>query len=188
MKNNVIQIIIMSIILNVAHAGSLYDEEVYSSLVSDHIARNIGDSLTVLIYESTTASATANTDTSRSTDVSASVLGNSGTEGRRLGLESDFNGSGGVNRKGNLLASITARVIDIEDNGEMLIEGKQLIEMNEDKQTINLTGRLRQTDIGPNNTVISTRLSDAKISYMSEGVLADQQKPGWISRFFNWIF
>ncbi len=188
MNKMLYQITFMLMISTTAHAASLYDEEQYVSLVSDHIARQIGDSLTVVIYESTAASASANTDTSRSTDVGASVVDNNGPESRGLALDSDFNGSGGVNRKGKMLASITARVVGIDENGELLIEGKQYIEMNEDKQTISLSGRLRRSDIGPNNTVISTRLSDANISYLSEGTLADQQKPGWISRFFNWIF
>ena len=188
MKINMYRIVFLMLLSSLVQAADLYDEESYVSLVSDRIARNIGDSITVLIYETTAASASANTDTSRNTNIGGSVVDSGGPESRRLGLNSDFNGSGGVNRKGNLLASITARVVDIDESGELLVEGKQFIEMNEDKQTITLSGRLRQSDIGANNTVISTRLSDAKISYLAEGTLADQQKPGWITRLFNWIF
>ena len=188
MKINWYWMVCLMMLAPVTQAGGLYDEEAYVSLVSDHIAKHIGDSITVLIYETTAASATANTDTSRNTAVSGNVVDTGGPDSRKLGLGSDFSGSGGVNRKGKLLASITARVVDIDDSGELLVEGKQFIEMNEDKQTITLSGRLRQSDIGANNTVISTRLSDARISYLSEGTLADQQKPGWITRLFNWIF
>jgi flagellar L-ring protein precursor FlgH len=148
----------------------------------------VGDSITVLIYESTTASASANADTSKETAVAVGVVDTTAPENRSLGIESTFNGGGDLSRSGNLLARITATIIEITDNGELVVSGEQYIELNEDKQTITLSGRLRKEDIGPNNTVISTRLSDAKIKYMAEGALADRQKPGWITRFFNWIY
>ena len=171
-----------------ATATSLYSDEDYSSLVSDRIARKVGDSITVLIYESTTASASANADTSKETGVAVGVVDTTAPENRSLGIESTFNGGGDLNRSGNLLARITATIVEITDNGELVVAGEQYIELNEDKQTITLSGRLRKEDIGPNNTVISTRLSDAKIKYLAEGTLADRQKPGWITRFFNWIY
>lgn len=181
-------IFIMLIFISQAGATSLYSEDEYASLVSDRIARKIGDNVTVLIYESTTASASASADTNKETSVAAGVVGANGPENRSLGIESTFNGGGDLNRSGNLLARITATVTDITENGELVIEGSQFIELNDDKQTISLKGRLRKEDIGPNNTVISTRLSDAKIKYLAEGTLADRQKPGWITRFFNWIY
>jgi flagellar L-ring protein FlgH len=172
-----------------SYATSMYSESNYVSLVSDKVARNIGDGVTVLIYESASASASNNTETNRKTDVKVGVVdANQNPDNRSIGIDSNFNGGGDLNRTGNLLAKITARIKEIDDNGEMLIEGQQFIELNDDKQTITLSGRIRKEDIGPNNTVVSTRLSDAKIKYLTEGTLADRQKPGWITRFFDWIF
>lgn len=171
-----------------ANATSLYDRDQYVSLVSDRVAKRIGDNVTVLIYETTSASASANSDTQKEMAASVGVVDTTEPEQRALGIESSFNGGGDVNRSGNLLARITATVIDITDNGELVVKGSQHIEMNEDEQTISLEGRLRPEDIGPNNTVLSTRLSDAEIRYLAEGALADRQKPGWLTRFFNWIF
>jgi flagellar L-ring protein FlgH len=190
MKNaakNGLKIILFFCMAN-AFATSLYTENKYVSMIGDRVAKNVGDNLTVLIYEKTSASADADTKTSEVTDVSLSGADNEGAERRAIGLGTAYKGSGGVSRAGNLLASITATVVEVNDNGELLIEGNQFIELNEDKQTITLKGRLRIEDIGKNNTVISSRLSDAKITYLAEGTLADRQKPGWLSRFFNWIF
>lgn len=171
-----------------AQATSMYSESTFKSLVSDHIAGQVGDSVTILIYETATASASNNTDTSRKTDFGISSKDNINTNSAGLNVDSRFNGGGDVNRTGNLLAKITARVTRIEENGEMLIEGQQYIELNEDKQTISLTGRIRKEDIEFNNTVVSTRIADAKIKYITEGALADRQKPGWITRVFDWLF
>lgn len=184
----ILQILIFMSVTGLVQATSLYNEDEYSSLVSDRIAKQVGDSVTVLIYETTTASASANADTSKETAVAAGVVDTQGPENRSLGIESTFNGGGDLSRSGKLLARITATIVEVTENGELRIEGQQYIELNEDKQTIALSGRLRKEDIGPNNTVISTRLSDAKIKYLAEGTLADRQKPGWITRFFNWIY
>jgi len=184
----IIQILIFMAVTGLVQATSLYNDEEYSSLVSDRVARQVGDSVTVLIYESTTASASANADTSKATDVSVGVVDTNAPDNRALSIDSSFNGGGDLARSGKLLARITATIVEVAENGELKIEGKQYIEMNEDKQTISLSGRLRKEDIGPNNTVISTRLSDATIKYLAEGTLADRQKPGWITRFFNWIY
>jgi flagellar L-ring protein precursor FlgH len=188
MKKILLGFFLMVLLAGQSAATSLYEESEYTSLVSDRIARKVGDNVTILIYESTAASASANADTQKETGVAVGVVDTTEPENRSLGIESTFAGGGDLTRSGNMLARITATVVSIGENGELRIEGQQHIEMNEDIQTIELSGTLRQEDIGPNNTVISTRLSDAKIKYLAEGTLADRQKPGWITRFFNWIY
>ncbi len=47
---------------------------------------------------------------------------------------------------------------------------------------------MRPEDISSDNTVISTRIADAKIKYIGDGLLSDREKPGILTRFFNWLF
>ena len=170
------------------YATSLFRENTYKSIVGDHIATKVGDSITVLIYEKASAGADSQLDAHKSTDLSIGLTDSTGSERRGISLGSGYDGGGGITRAGNLLASITARVTEIDTNGEMKIEGNQQIVLNEDTQTISLLGYIRREDIGADNTIASTRLSNASISYVAEGTLADRQSPGWLTRVFHWIF
>jgi flagellar L-ring protein precursor FlgH len=72
--------------------------------------------------------------------------------------------------------------------GDMFVQGQQLIEFNDETQFINIEGTVRPEDISPDNTVLSTRIADAKITYKGDGLLGKQQKPGFFSKLMGWIF
>lgn len=170
-----------------AEAESLYNAERYRSLVSDRRALQKGDPLTVLIYETSSAQASAGTTTDRSTGISLSVKGNSNTQSGGLDASTQFDGSGRIQRSGKLLAQLTVRVLDMEPNGLLVVGGDQNILINGEKQEIKIKGRIRSSDIGENNTVPSTKLADAEISYIGDGILGDHQRPGLISRILVWL-
>ena len=176
------------IFLTPISAGSLFNESRYQSLVQDHRAYAVGDSLTVLIYEQASAVSSADTDTSKDMDFAGRARGNNTDRAASLELSSNFSGGGSVSRTGNLVASISVTVTEIQSNGEMRISGEQLIYLNEEQQRIEVSGRIRPDDISVNNTVSSTRLADARIDYIGEGLLGGRQKPGIITRVFNWLF
>jgi flagellar L-ring protein precursor FlgH len=46
---------------------------------------------------------------------------------------------------------------------------------------------VRPRDIGENNTVLSTRIADARISFDGEGFIADKSKPNWLTRLLSLI-
>ena len=73
-------------------------------------------------------------------------------------------------------------------NNTMLIEGRQKIVVNGEEQEIVLTGLVRGEDVAPDNTVLSTFVADAEISFVGTGVVGDKNKPGIITRLFNWLF
>lgn len=169
-------------------ADSLFDEANYQSLVRDHRAYVAGDSLTILIYEQASASSSADTDTSKEMDIGGRVRGNYSDYGGSAGFSSNFSGGGEVSRSGNLIASISVIVTEVLENGEMKVAGEQLIKLNDEQQRIEVSGRVRPVDISVDNTVPSTRLADAQIDYIGDGLLGSRQKPGIITRVFNWLF
>jgi len=169
-----------------ASADNLYQESSYRPLASDKRARLPGDGLTVLIYENSSASTNADTNLRRRNDVSAAISANQQQHQARVGLNNDFDGGGAVQRSGRLLAQMSVSVTRVEENGDLWIKGQQVLEINSDQQKIMVEGRVRPLDIADNNTVLSYRIADAKISYLGEGELAARQKPGWLSRFFTW--
>ncbi len=159
---------------------SLYSDDSFHSLTSDRINRRIGDLVTVLIYESASASSTADTGSARDATVGASVTKPStGRLSVGLGTNNDFAGSGRTQREGRILAQLTVSVRAVLPNYDLMLAGEQLLEINGEKQIIRLEGRARPQDISELNTVISPRIADAKITFVGDGVVGDRQKPGW---------
>ncbi|MCP4469644.1 MAG: flagellar basal body L-ring protein FlgH [Gammaproteobacteria bacterium] len=171
-----------------AAAQSLYSEDSYQALVSDQRSNMVGQSLTVLIFEEASSSTSAGADTNRSTGFSASTNDNVKNNNVGIELNADTEGGGTINRNGKLIASVTVTISKSLDNDEYAIAGEQLIEFNEEKQHIRLSGRVRKDDISAQNTVLSTRIADAKITYIGDGLLGRRQEEGHLSRFFNWLF
>lgn len=175
-----------------AYAENLYQQGQFQSLVGDYRATRPGETLTILIYEDAKASASAGTSTDKSADtglggkasIATGVLG-VGSAGWEM--SEGFQGSGRIQRTGNLVAQMSVTVQSVDANGELLVKGEQLIEVNGEKQQIRIEGRVRPRDIGSNNTVISSRLADAKISYIGDGILANGQRPGFLTRILSWL-
>jgi flagellar L-ring protein precursor FlgH len=161
-------------------------------LVDDFKARGKGDILTVVISETASASKEATTGTSRASDVAAGIPNLMGLEKAGINkymdlskllnasVSSKFNGSGSTTRKENLNATITARVIDVLANGNMLIEGHRNVLVNNEDQIIILTGTVRPRDVTPDNLVNSNLIADARIAYSGKGIISDRQQPGWL--------
>ncbi|OXI87177.1 flagellar biosynthesis protein FlgH [Burkholderia sp. AU31652] len=171
-----------------SHADTLYRADAFQPLVSDRRAGAIGDIVTVLVYEQSSASQTANTSTRAGFSVNGSVSTlYAGNNRAQVGAGDDYGGGGQIQRSGRLLAQLSAAVVDVLPNGDLVVAGEQRIDVNGEKTGIRLNGRVRAIDIGPGNTVLSTRLADARIDYTGDGFVTDRTKPGLIPRFFAWL-
>ena len=172
-------------------SGSLWQAS-STGLAEDLKARRLGDIITVVISEQASASKKASTGTSRSSSISAGIP-------KLLGLEttgiknwadlsellsasygSKFDGSGSTSRQETLQATISAKVVDVIPNGNLLIEGRRNVRVNNEDQIIVLTGTVRGRDVSADNTVSSALIADAKIAYSGKGIISDRQKPGWL--------
>jgi flagellar L-ring protein precursor FlgH len=169
-----------------AHADDLYNEKTYRPLASDKRAHLPGDVLTILIYESSSAVTSADTSLQRRNDVAVRASADQHAHAAAVGASNDFGGGGTVQRQGKLLAQMSVSVVGVASNGDLLVAGEQVLEINSDRQKIRVEGRVRPLDISDANAVLSSRLADAKISYMGDGDLASRQRPGLWSRLFQW--
>lgn len=171
-----------------AGAQSLYDEASFRDLTADRKAFRVGDVLTVQVIESAMATANADTGTQRnnnlSVDASISRPSDHGLKAS-ASVGSDFDGGGRTQRAGKLVAQLTVSIRDVLSNGDLVIVGEQQLTINDERQRISLTGRVRAQDISDTNVVLSTRIADADIVYVGEGHLADRQKPAWWRRLFD---
>jgi len=171
-----------------AEAQSLYEAGTYRPLTADNKAFRVGDVLTVQVLENSAAAANADTGTRRSNEISAGLTrAHVPAVSVGLGTSGEFDGGGRTVRAGKLLAQLTVSVKQVLPNGDLQIAGEQLLLINEEQQRINVEGRVRPQDISDGNVVQSTRLADAKITYVGEGDLAERQKPAWWRKALDWV-
>jgi flagellar L-ring protein precursor FlgH len=168
------------------------------SLYTDKKGKRVGDVITVLVLENAQASNNTKTRTGHKNDMEAGFGDPSGIFSKipgwnsmmnfKAGTEQDFEGKGETQREGTLQATVSVKIVEVLDNGNLLIQGTKQVTLNEEIETIELTGLIRPEDISGQNTVLSNKIADAKIKYSGNGVNSDAQKPGWITRIFNWMF
>lgn len=183
--------------------GSLWKES-YTSRLYDNMYRatKVGDTVQIVVAESAKAAGSGTTKTNRKTEHKASIdhlggiiekvgqLINVFSPANLLGAktESKFQGDGATERKGELSARLTATVTHLFENGNMAIRGEQHIKMNNEEQLLLVEGIIRPYDILPDNTVLSTSVADARITYRGFGVVAERQRPGWLVRLLDYVW
>jgi flagellar L-ring protein precursor FlgH len=183
--------------------GSLWqDNSALGQMFINAKARHVGDILTVRIVETSSATNKASTKTGRTTTLDTGLDKFFGLEGnytsdspffnpfgRAAGsFSSDFDGSGSTARSNALTAYMTARIVDILPNGNLVIQGNREVRVNHENQIITLTGLVRPRDISADNVVLSTYLADARISYSGSGIINERQRPGWLTRVMGKIW
>jgi flagellar L-ring protein precursor FlgH len=177
-------------------------ENAANSLFADRRAKRVNDVVTIVVSENSVGGNNANTGTSRDTSTSAGVTSVLGMEGSILDLlrkgtanisvggtsSNSLKGVGQTSRDGNLMATMSARVMNILENGNFLIEGRKQVTVNAEDQYLILTGIIRPDDIATDNTILSQYLADAKIVYTGKGVVDDKMRPGWLTRIVDWVW
>jgi len=179
--------------------GSLWQAG-YGSLYRDIKAHRVGDIITITISESADASGEATTETSRKHDwtgkLSASnftaagknLLGGSTSFDYGAEFDRTLKGSGKTTRTNTVTAYMTATVIDVLPNGNLVIRGSRWIKVNDELHQIILEGVVRPVDITRNNTILSQKIADAKIFVVGKGPLSRHQKPGWLGQIIDLLF
>ncbi len=175
-----------------AQDGGLYTDAGLD-LFSDRKARRAGDIITIVLKESTVSQKKSNLNATKD---QTSTLDNPTLLGAPLSLgkmnletslsgQREFKGKGDAAQSNNLQGNITVTVSDILPNGVLLVRGEKWLTLNRGDEYIRISGMVRPDDIGPDNTVLSTRVANARISYSGTGAMADSSQMGWLSRFFN---
>jgi flagellar L-ring protein precursor FlgH len=165
----------------------------YASLVSGGRAASVGDILTIQLVERTDASKSTSANTDRS--------GNAGITPPTTGLFSKlfspsdvaagsaqtFKGKGDAAQSNALSGQITVTVAKVYPNGNLLVRGQKALTLNRGDEYVQISGLVRPQDINPDNSVLSTRVADARITYTGKGDIQRASKPGWLSSFFSII-
>lgn len=185
-------IIITILLLSAAGLQAQFVQNSSNSLFSDFKAFRKGDALTVLIVEDTKAGNSANTQNGRESSVGggfAVSTGSSNTSGdASLGTSTDFNGEGSTSRNESIRSKLSARVIDLEDNGNLIIEGKRTTKVNGETQYVTIKGVVRPVDVRPDNSVYSYSILDLTLLIDGDGSVSEYQEPGLITKFLRILF
>jgi len=164
----------------------LYAGEITSLFITPR-ASKVGDTLTVIISEFSNASQSAKTDFAKDTKTEAEVEFAENVPALGWNYSSGYKGSGLTQRKGSLNAKLTAEVVEVLPNGNLRIKGEKVVRINQEMQIIHLEGVVRPQDIGPNNTILSTKIAKANITYDGKGPVSEGGKAGIISRLLGWL-
>ena len=182
----------------IACPQSLWHDASSKSMYADKRASGVGDIITILVQENSTASKNNETKTERTSSLSQAITsflyspGASGllTKGGQLpamayNSDSKHDGSGAINNSENIIAKIAVRIVDVLPNQNYVIEGKRETSFSGERQTIILRGIVRSEDVSSLNTVFSFNVSDATIQIIGKGTITDSQRKGWFTRLWD---
>ncbi len=177
----------------IVNANSQFIQNSSRSLFSDVKAFQAGDAIMVLIVEDVQANNSAITDNGRSSALSGGfgVSTGSGTGTNVSGSIStgnDFRGQGQTTRKESIKSKLSARVVEIVDNGNLRIEGTRTTKVNGETQTIIIRGIVRPVDVRSDNSVYSYNVLDLSLFIEGDGSVSEVQEPGLITKFLRLLF
>lgn len=182
-----------SLRLPAAADGTLYQSQYAMGLYTDQQARRVGDIITVIFDEQYRSSKSAETvaDKSSANNMNiGSLLGT--TPGfQNLNLNSQttndraFSGKGEADRSNSLSGQISVSVASVLPNGILEIRGEKWLTLSEGDEYIRIKGLIRPQDISPDNTVVSSKVADARISFGGRGSLNNSTKQGWADKILS---
>lgn len=171
--------------------GSIYQVSNSRPLFEDRRARFVGDTITINIAEKTQASKKSDTKAERSQAIETSVPTVSGlpfksAQGMALTVDSSnkFGGKGENSSTNDFTGTITATVIEVYPNGNLLVSGEKMIGLKEGEEFVRFSGVVNPNTITSANTVQSTQVADARMEFKANGFLDSAQVMGWLGRFF----
>ncbi len=173
-------------------SGSIYQPVSYRPTFEDSRARHVGDIVTIQIVESLAASqvskSTVNRNTSIDTAITPPLPGILGPDLKNLEMaaktNNDFSGKGGTEAANTFSGSITATVIDVLPNGNLIVAGEKQIGVNQNVDVMRFSGTVNPKLLQPNNVIASTQVADVRVESRGRGPQGEAQTVGWLSRFF----
>lgn len=174
-----------------ASNGSIFQAGTARTLFEDRRARYVGDTMTITIAETNSASTKSNTKINRSSSISANAGPIVGLPGKSLqGMQLTAGSANSLDGKGEAAANnvftgtITVTVIEVLPNGNLLVSGEKQVAIGFGQEYIRLSGVINPFFINSANTISSSQVADARIEYKESGAISEAQIMGWMSRFF----
>lgn len=181
------------------HAQSLYQRgrKNHVSWISDNRAHRVGDILTIMVSEHSKVEDDAEAKFDKSSaakaeitsfqpypDIAKDVLPMEWSSSRT------FDGKAQVDREGKFDTKITATVIDVQPNGNLVVEGKRRVILDGEERFMTITGIVRPLDVTAANSIASELVANGTVTYEACGPLSRSTKKNWFERIVDilWPF
>ncbi len=105
-----------------------------------------------------------------------------------LKFTKDFEGEGEYKRRDDFTARLTAEVLQVLPNGNLILESSTQMKQDDEEFTLKVTGTCRPEDVTPANTILSSQLHDLKIEKITEGMLKDANEKGLFTKILDLLF
>ena len=185
--------------------GSLVNPDDNYSLYTDKRASKLGDLITVKLVEKATSTKDTSVNTKKEfknetanptiwgSNPSFKLLNklpffrseNRDTFQNSISSVNESKGSGDSTQNNQLNAEITVTISQILPNGNFVIRGEKWLELTNGDDFLRISGIIRPDDIQPDNTVMSNKIADARITFKGRGAIQNANELGWIAKFFN---
>lgn len=205
MKNKLPQVALIILTLAVPLAGR--GDEIWNARSSNRVylfndlrARNVGDSVTIVIRENTDVdnrderSLDKRSESSGSFDFNSSTAGDLGSSSASANASSSgrsnrkFDGSTEFSSAREFQDQVTVTIVDKLANGNLLVAGKRKILVQGDHRELRITGIVRPIDIRADNTVQSRFVSAFRMDWTADGAESKFSRQGWLSRIANRVW
>ncbi|RYD59242.1 MAG: flagellar basal body L-ring protein FlgH [Sphingomonadales bacterium] len=175
-----------------ANGGIFQASDGYAALYEGTRARRVGDPLTIVLVERTSASKSAGSKLDSSggfslTPPTTGALNLFNKTDASISGNRNFAGTGTADQANALSGEVSVTVAAVYPNGTMLVQGQKRVTLNRGDEFVQIKGIVRVSDITADNRVPSTRVADARIAYTGKGDVARASRQGWLSRFFSVI-
>jgi flagellar L-ring protein precursor FlgH len=176
-----------------AATGGIFNASAgYSPLYTGTRAARVGDPVTIMLIESTTAAKSVSSKNSKGGGASiipptAGPLSFLNPDSLTASSSSSFNGGGNAAQTSSLASTLSVTIAEVRPNGTALVKGEKRMLLSQGDEWVRFSGIIRLADINQENAIPSTRVADAHIEYTGKGALQRSSKQGWLGRFFNLI-
>ena len=165
--------------------GSLWQDGGRLAYITlDYKAGRVGDLITVVVTDSTSANNATSVSTARNFSASSGITGLAGKL-KTGGVAQIFSptatqtlsGKSQGSTTSSLQATLSGRIVAVLPSGLLVVEAERQLTMNNEKQTILIRGLVRTGDIAPNNSIPSTSIANLELELKGKGVLSDGTRP-----------
>jgi flagellar L-ring protein precursor FlgH len=172
--------------------GSLFRAASYRPAFEDRRARQVGDTVTIQIVENVSASQKSSSTVNRNTDSATAITppfpGLLGVDLINLNMatksDNNFSGKGGTESANTFSGSITATVIEVLNNGHLVVTGEKQIGVNQNVDVLRFSGTIDPRLVQPGSIISSTQVANVRVESRGRGAQGEAQTVGWLSRFF----
>lgn len=161
--------------------GAIYKGRLSDNWFGGLRSYQVGDTLTVILYDEMQAGRSQSTNVSRATKNNYNSDANIGRQMEKLNFEGETksDGTGDTKQGASLQGEVTVTVAEVYPNGNLFVKGEKQLALTGSAETIQISGIVRPEDIGRNNKVYSRRMANALISYTGSGEVSNAGKVGW---------